>query len=417
MKCLEKDRSRRYETANGLARDVERYLADESVEACPPSAGYRLRKFVRRNRGPVLAASIIFLLLVGGIVGTTWGLIRADRARKAEADRAEGEKNGQREGAEAAATDRKGERDPGVGLRRSRPSRRRRRKAGRCGRSSATGWTGRPPIWKETRSATPSSWPICKIDWAGRTGPWATPPRRRRCSRRPSRSAEPSSDADDPDTLAVMSQQASALIRRRRVERSHRPVRAGAGRPGCEFSGPIIGTPSPPGDDLAVAYWKAGRSNEACALLEQVRDALLQELGPDDAQTIDALDRPVRGVRDASARATEAIALAEQVRDARVKQYGVDHHLAIVSLNNLAARYQAAGKMRQALALFEEARDEIVPRLGAEHPTSLNILDSLARMYRAFGTNDRGNPLGRAGAGRARDDSRSLPSGHHPHTG
>ena len=50
MKCLEKERSRRYDTANGLARDVERYLADELVEARPPSAGYRLRKFARKNR-------------------------------------------------------------------------------------------------------------------------------------------------------------------------------------------------------------------------------------------------------------------------------------------------------------------------------------------------------------------------------
>ena len=45
MKCLEKDRTRRYETASGLAQDVERYLPDEPVEACPPAAGYRLRKF------------------------------------------------------------------------------------------------------------------------------------------------------------------------------------------------------------------------------------------------------------------------------------------------------------------------------------------------------------------------------------
>src|SRR6187200_3048183 len=55
MKALEKDRNRRYETANGFAADVQRYLADEPVQACPPSAGYRLRKFVRRNKGPVLA--------------------------------------------------------------------------------------------------------------------------------------------------------------------------------------------------------------------------------------------------------------------------------------------------------------------------------------------------------------------------
>ena len=55
MKALEKDRNRRYETANALAADVQRYLADEPVQACPPSAGYRLRKFVRRNRGPMAA--------------------------------------------------------------------------------------------------------------------------------------------------------------------------------------------------------------------------------------------------------------------------------------------------------------------------------------------------------------------------
>ena len=58
MKALEKDRDRRYETANGLATDLQRYLADEPVEACPPSVRYRLRKFVRRNKGPVLAACL-----------------------------------------------------------------------------------------------------------------------------------------------------------------------------------------------------------------------------------------------------------------------------------------------------------------------------------------------------------------------
>ena len=47
MKCLEKDRTRRYESANGLAKDIQRYLADEPVEACPPSVGYRLRKFAQ----------------------------------------------------------------------------------------------------------------------------------------------------------------------------------------------------------------------------------------------------------------------------------------------------------------------------------------------------------------------------------
>ena len=92
MKCLEKDRTRRYETANGFAMDVQRYLADEPVLACPPSAGYRFKKFVRRNKGPVLAVTVVLLSLVGGIVGTTIGFIRADNARAAEsAERANAE--------------------------------------------------------------------------------------------------------------------------------------------------------------------------------------------------------------------------------------------------------------------------------------------------------------------------------------
>jgi non-specific serine/threonine protein kinase/serine/threonine-protein kinase len=85
MKALEKDRARRYETANGLARDLQRYLADEPVEAGPPSAAYRLRKFVRRNKAPVATAAAILLLLVAGVVGTSFGLVQALAARRAEA--------------------------------------------------------------------------------------------------------------------------------------------------------------------------------------------------------------------------------------------------------------------------------------------------------------------------------------------
>ncbi len=85
LKALEKDRSRRYESASAFAADVQRYLSDEPVLACPPSVGYRLRKFVRRNKGPVLAVSVITLLLVAGIVGTTAGLLRALDAAAVEA--------------------------------------------------------------------------------------------------------------------------------------------------------------------------------------------------------------------------------------------------------------------------------------------------------------------------------------------
>ncbi len=71
MRCLEKERSRRYETANGLARDLQRYLADEPVEAGPPSARYRLRKFARKYRKLILTTGAFIGLLVAGVVATS----------------------------------------------------------------------------------------------------------------------------------------------------------------------------------------------------------------------------------------------------------------------------------------------------------------------------------------------------------
>lgn len=77
LKALEKDRSRRYESASGFASDVLRYMADEVVEAKPPERWYRMRKFVRRNRGLVIATSLIFLALCAGLAGTLLGLREA----------------------------------------------------------------------------------------------------------------------------------------------------------------------------------------------------------------------------------------------------------------------------------------------------------------------------------------------------
>ena len=77
MKCLEKDRTRRYETANALARDVERHLKDEPVEACPPSTAYRVRKFARKNKRWLASAAAIVALLALSAADGIWLLVRA----------------------------------------------------------------------------------------------------------------------------------------------------------------------------------------------------------------------------------------------------------------------------------------------------------------------------------------------------
>ena len=262
MKCLEKDRSRRYETANGLARDVAALSGGRIGGSVSAVGRLSPRQVCPAEQRAVLAASIIFSPAGrrhrGHDLGTGSGRSSPQGGSRSSRGREEGQRAVQKrlqqieKGSEILASI-FGDLDP----------RRRRRKAGRCGRSWATGSTARPPSWKETQSATPSSWPICKIDWAGPTGPWATPPRRRRCSRRPSRSAEPSSarttrthsrscpsrplalnDAGElNDAIALFEQVRDAQVRI--LGADHRDTLATR-------------------HNLAVAYWKAGRASEAC---------------------------------------------------------------------------------------------------------------------------------------------------------
>jgi WD40 repeat protein/serine/threonine protein kinase/tetratricopeptide (TPR) repeat protein len=96
MKALEKDRNRRFETANSFAADISRFLNDEPVEACPPSATYRFKKFARRNKAAFTTAAMVATALVFGIIGTAWQAVRAgterDRANR-ERDTAQIQRN------------------------------------------------------------------------------------------------------------------------------------------------------------------------------------------------------------------------------------------------------------------------------------------------------------------------------------
>src|SRR5207244_697983 len=91
MKALEKDRARRYGSAAAFADDVERFLNHEPVTAGPPTAAYRMRKFLRRNRAAVTAAGLLLAALMAGVTGTTIGLVGEARQRylmEGERDRA-----------------------------------------------------------------------------------------------------------------------------------------------------------------------------------------------------------------------------------------------------------------------------------------------------------------------------------------
>jgi len=86
MKAMDKDRNRRYESANGLGMDIQHFLQGDPVTAAPPSAGYRLRKFAKRNRVAVVVSSLVAMALVVAVVGTSagmaWALAEKGRANQ-----------------------------------------------------------------------------------------------------------------------------------------------------------------------------------------------------------------------------------------------------------------------------------------------------------------------------------------------
>jgi serine/threonine protein kinase len=103
MKCLEKDRNRRYETASSLAKDIDSYLHNEPLQACPPSTTYRLRKFVVRNKGPLLIAGSFTALLVVGLCALVAGLVAVARLNSQLDDRNQSPNQANKEMADALA--------------------------------------------------------------------------------------------------------------------------------------------------------------------------------------------------------------------------------------------------------------------------------------------------------------------------
>jgi len=350
MKCLEKDRSRRYETVNGLARDVEHYLSDEVVEARPPSAGYRLRKLVRRHKGPVLAASLVVVALLSGILGTTLGLIEAKRQEhlaltaqlRAETNAAEAKMQEMEakdklklsadlteflqndllgQAGSKAQADRKFEPDPNLTIREA---------LDRATAVVADKFGNRPELEASIRQTVGDAY--------REVGNYEK---------------------------AITQLRQSADIRKAKLGPDHHETLATL-------------------NNLAWSYLAAGKTTEAITLNERVRDAQVKKLGPDHPDTLATLNLLADAYRVAG-KMKEAIALHEQVRDARVKKLGPDHPDTWVTLHNLAVTYRDAGKTTEAIDLLEQVHVVAVKKHGPDHPGTLTMLDTLAGAYQAAG--------------------------------
>jgi eukaryotic-like serine/threonine-protein kinase len=409
MKALEKDRNRRYETANGLARDIDRYLNDEPVEASSPGTAYRLRKFVRRNRGPVLATTLLLLALAGGVVGTTVGLVRAEQARRAAARRAEGERVAKELAEKRLAQIEKAfgilgsmfeNLDPMAEEQDGRPLR---AILGDRLDQAAADLHGEGVGDRLVVAQLQDRLGLTYLGLGHAAKAEAL-------FEQAVRTRQDHFGADHPLTLGSKHNQAVAseatgngdqAIRLFQQVRDARTIVLGADH--RDTLSTI--------NELAKVYNRVGQPNTAIPLLELVRDARIRQLGEDHDQSL-TTSQALAGAYLSAGKPTEAIALAEKVYDARVRKYGNDGPRAIEAMGALAYVYQGGYKMKQALALFEQARDQIVPKLGPYHPLTLKTLHRLGHMYRAYGR----TPEAIALLTLVRERELLVLGGHHPLT-
>ncbi len=387
MKALEKDRTRRYETASGFARDVQRYLADEVVEARPPSRGYRLKKFVKRNKGQVIAASLVFLTLVGGIVGTSLGMAFARRAQQSEAeqranavdqrDKAIASETKARE--EAAKTQTINDFLTNDLLTQAEPANNAVEDKvtllevlDRAAEKVGTRFADKPELELHLRGT------IAKT-YHGLAS-WEKAEAQLRAS------LDTARQRDAPSAIAYGTQGylAHILFHRGRSDAEVLEMAEAAAKGLERTLGPDDPSTLITLSHLGLVYDKIGKLPEAIALFERVRDAFIAKLGPNHPETLNTLHN-LAGMYLKAGKLPEAIALFERVRDVRVTKLGPDHPDTLRTLNNLALTYIAVGRIPEAIALFERVRHARIATFGPDHPETLTAQIGLAQAYQSVG--------------------------------
>jgi serine/threonine protein kinase len=402
MRALEKDRARRYETVSAFAQDVQRYLSDEPVLACPPSFGYRLGKSLRRNQGPVLAASLLILALVAGVIGTTWQAMRAGRGWRAEAERAERErlakldveraKEREAEARRAAEGAEKEARDSEADylafsrflvedvLSAPRP----RDQRGGQGvhvtvRQALTEAARRIP---ERFRGRPRAEAVARHD-LGVTfrllGEHAAAEEQLRKALDLRREFLPPAD---PATLNTQNSLAVLLVERGQAGEAI-PLFEDALKWRTVKLGPDHAHTLATMDNLANAYRTAGRLPEALPLFEETVARMEEKLGPNHPDTLTAMNNMAIAY-GAAGKPNEKVATLEKSVEAAKVVFGPDHPETLTGMNNLAVAYWEARKVHQAIPLIEQAVELRIAKLGPDHPYTLSSLHSLGVMYTRY---------------------------------
>jgi serine/threonine protein kinase len=348
MKALEKDRNRRYETASALAADVQRYLDDEPVQARPPTAGYRLRKFVRRNRGPVLAGFLVVAALVLGLAGSLWQAVRATQAEGVAVD--------ERDAKEEAL---------GVALVNEQKA-----QAARIAAEKAA---------EAERQAT------AKAEKAAAAEKQANVLAQKRLGQ--IKKANEVLASIFRDLNPQSEEKGGPTLKEQLVGR----LDQAAAQLQAEAIGDAV-TVAQLQIELGMTYLWLGEGPKAVALLEKVRQTLQAELGPDHPETLACMNHLAAAYREAG-QSTLALPLFEETLKLRKAKLGLDHPDVLDSMNGLAMAYLNAGQPKLVIPMLEEALKRHKARLGADDREILSSMNSLAAAYKAAGMHKLATPL------------------------
>jgi serine/threonine protein kinase/tetratricopeptide (TPR) repeat protein len=411
MRCLEKDRMRRYETASALANDVQRYLKDEPVEACPPSAGYRLRKFARRYRAALaIAAAFAVLLVLGAVVGI-WLAVRAtaaegrarsaqteaeaDRDRARTAERLAAQRQQRAEKAEKKATvgaaivravndflqkDLLGQADVGNQVGGRQRNLTVRELLDRAARQIEGKFRGQELTEAAIRLTLGNAYrALGEFDQAHKHLERALALRRRNLG------------ASHPDTLTALDDLAFVQMQLGRYDEAEKRLKqvleATRARWGADHPETLQSL-----GYLGLLYHMRGRYDEAEKLLAQVAKGLRARLGPNHADTLTSLSALAMLYRTRG-RYDEAEEMLERVVRGRQAALGADHPVTLATRHNLATVYQMHGRQDAAEKLFARVHEASRTLLGDDHPLTLGSKNHLAMIYNSSGRTEQAAPL------------------------
>jgi tetratricopeptide (TPR) repeat protein len=385
MMALEKDRARRYETATGLAMDIQRHLKNEPVVARPPGKAYVLTKLVRRHQLAFAAAAIVGFTLVAGMLVSSWYAVRsarAERVAKNERRLADVERT-KAQGAEAeskavndflrqdllrqAGTDTQADEglkvDPNITLRQV---------VDRAAERLDNRFTNQPLVEASIRMTLAEIYDVMG-------DPVAAQHHAERAVELRERILGP----DNQLTLAAMTSVCSGLIE------AGNPTKAIAlGERTLGRLQVVLGREHPDTlrcmNYLGHAYMAAGRFNDAVTLLQETVTLDKSKLGPKNESTLET-QNDLGVAYEEAGRLNEAVPLLEETLRAEQSILGQDHPLTLANMGNIAVVYKKAGRLNDSLRLDEETLKLCRIKLGPDHANTLALMNNLAADYQTAG--------------------------------